>query len=184
MWVLEGLQALRLSKRVVDAAVLLQRAKMTRPARRARTPVVFAFMLSMSANVGHILTGDTHVSSKPHHPAVHIQSATHQHLLPTGFASPRLWTCVGISGIISIWLNEEWTELDIHKDVGSAAGRAYVDARNKGTEDMGDLVLELSSQLTSFDFDETFVGAGNCTAGDAYEVQHIRPSMHCRTGAF
>lgn len=63
-----------------------------------------------------------------------------------------------ISGIISIWLNEEWTELDIHKDVGSAAGRAYVDARNKGTEDMGDLVLELSSQLTSFDFDETFVG--------------------------
>lgn len=64
----------------------------------------------------------------------------------------------GISGIISLWLNKEWTTLGVHKDVGTAAANAYIGARNRGAHDMGDLVLELSSQLTSFDFDETFVG--------------------------
>eukprot|EP00892_Ulva_mutabilis_P010179 jgi/Ulvmu1/7533/UM037_0077.1 len=63
-----------------------------------------------------------------------------------------------LSGIIALWLDEEWAELSVHRDVGAATAHAYISAREKGVGDMGDLVLELSSLLTAFDFDETFVG--------------------------
>jgi hypothetical protein len=50
--------------------------------------------------------------------------------------------------------------LDVHKDVGKAAGAAYRSARlEDGAQDMGDLVLSLSTKLTAFDFTETFVNA-------------------------
>lgn len=63
-----------------------------------------------------------------------------------------------IAGIIAFWLNEEWTPLDVHADVGIAAGNAYARARRQ-SNDMSDLVLSLSTELLPFDFSETFVNA-------------------------
>lgn len=64
----------------------------------------------------------------------------------------------GICGIITLWLDQEWTKLDVHKAVGDASARAYLAARHNGAVDMGDLVLDISSHLSEFDFDETFTG--------------------------
>lgn len=64
--------------------------------------------------------------------------------------------------MIAMWLDEEWTPLDIHKQLGDAAGDAYVQCRQQGDDDMSSLVLGLSNQLLPFNYRETFT--------DAFEV--------------
>ena len=64
-----------------------------------------------------------------------------------------------ISGMIREWLDEEWTPLDIHNDLGEAAAKIYVDLRQEGVEnEVGDIILGLGSGLMSFNFREAFVG--------------------------
>jgi hypothetical protein len=70
------------------------------------------------------------------------------------FCSPA-----GISNIISTWLDEEWTPLDVHQQLGEAAGAAYVTCRQQGDDDMSSLVLGLSNELLAFNYRETFVNA-------------------------
>ena len=48
----------------------------------------------------------------------------------------------------------------MHNDIGQATGAAYKKVMHEDrAADMGDLVLELSSELQSCDFDEAFVNA-------------------------
>jgi hypothetical protein len=43
--------------------------------------------------------------------------------------------------------------------------QAYLDLRKGGNNDLGDVVLSLSTQLSEFDYRETFTGA--------FEVRHF-----------
>jgi hypothetical protein len=60
--------------------------------------------------------------------------------------------------MVALWLDEEWTPLDVHKDLGQAAAEAYGNLRGSGETDMGDLLLGLSNELMTFNFRETFTG--------------------------
>lgn len=76
----------------------------------------------------------------------------------------------GISSIISTWLDEEWTPLDVHQQLGEAAGAAYVTCRQQGDDDMSSLVLGLSNELLAFNYRETFV--------NAFEVRRCQLAYH------
>jgi hypothetical protein len=54
---------------------------------------------------------------------------------------------------------QEWTPLDVHQDLGRAAGAAYVRCRQQGDDDMSSLVLGLSNELLAFNYRDTFVNA-------------------------
>eukprot|EP00200_Dunaliella_tertiolecta_P001445 CAMPEP_0202349934 /NCGR_PEP_ID=MMETSP1126-20121109/7213_1 /ASSEMBLY_ACC=CAM_ASM_000457 /TAXON_ID=3047 /ORGANISM="Dunaliella tertiolecta, Strain CCMP1320" /LENGTH=178 /DNA_ID=CAMNT_0048941815 /DNA_START=144 /DNA_END=680 /DNA_ORIENTATION=+ len=58
------------------------------------------------------------------------------------------------------WLNEEWsapTTVEPHVKLAEATAMAYMKARASGQNDMTDILLALSTELsTSFDFFETF----------------------------
>lgn len=69
-----------------------------------------------------------------------------------------------VASMIECWLNEEWPAQElfqVHKDLAGATGRAYLRLRrDEAVEEMGDLVLSLSTELmTSFDFHPTFSSA-------------------------
>lgn len=66
---------------------------------------------------------------------------------------------IGISSMIATWLDEEWTPLEVHTELGKAAGAAYVACRQEGDDDMSSLVLGLSNELLAFNYRETFVNA-------------------------
>jgi hypothetical protein len=61
--------------------------------------------------------------------------------------------------MIASWLDEEWTPLHVHQELGAAAGDAYVACRKAGDDDMSSLVLGLSNELLAFNYRETFVNA-------------------------
>mmetsp|Transcript_6286 Transcript_6286/g.13831 ORF Transcript_6286/g.13831 Transcript_6286/m.13831 type:complete len:203 (-) Transcript_6286:529-1137(-) len=61
-----------------------------------------------------------------------------------------------VAAQVTAWLNEEWTPLDVHTALGNAAADAYCSLRVQGENEMGSILLGLSSQLMSFDFFDTF----------------------------
>lgn len=61
--------------------------------------------------------------------------------------------------MIAMWLDEEWTPLEVHKELGQAAGDAYVKCRQHGDDDVSSLVLSISNELLSFNYRETFTNA-------------------------
>ncbi|WIA18077.1 hypothetical protein OEZ85_009558 [Tetradesmus obliquus] len=74
---------------------------------------------------------------------------------PSDIECDRKW----IAGMIATWLDDEWTPLEVHQQLGAAAGAAYVKCRQEGIDDMSSLVLGLSSELLAFNYRETFVNA-------------------------
>ena len=64
-----------------------------------------------------------------------------------------------VAGRVRCWLDEEWTPLEAHRELGAAAGAAYAAVRRGGAADMGDLVLGLAERLLGFDYSDTFVNA-------------------------
>lgn len=58
------------------------------------------------------------------------------------------------------WLNEEWpapTTVEIHDKLANAVGDVYLQTRSRGQDDLTDVLLSLSTDLsTSFDFFDTF----------------------------
>jgi hypothetical protein len=71
-----------------------------------------------------------------------------------------------VAGMIRCWLDEEWPAAElvpVHADLGAAVGRACSRVRQReGVEEMGDLVLELASELLPYDFGPTFTDAFSC----------------------
>lgn len=61
--------------------------------------------------------------------------------------------------MIATWLDEEWTSLEVHQQLGEAAGAAYVTCRQRGDDEMSALLLGLSNELLAFNYRETFVNA-------------------------
>ena len=67
-----------------------------------------------------------------------------------------------VAGMIRCWLDDEWTPLQVHRDLGDAAGAGYAQLRGEAGEaglEVGDVVLGLASSLLEFDYSEAFVGA-------------------------
>lgn len=60
---------------------------------------------------------------------------------------------------MQLWLDEEWTKLDVHRQLGEATAEAYAKARLQGIHEIGEVLLSISSDLLSFNFKETFVNA-------------------------
>jgi hypothetical protein len=56
-------------------------------------------------------------------------------------------------------LDEEWTPLEVHQQLGEAAGAAYVKCRKAGEDEMTSLLMGLSNELLAFNYRETFVNA-------------------------
>lgn len=71
------------------------------------------------------------------------------------FAKESRW----VQRQVATWLNEEFTPLDIHADVGVAAAKAYCKLRAQGESEAGTILLGLSSELLNFNFRETFTSA-------------------------
>jgi hypothetical protein len=65
-----------------------------------------------------------------------------------------------VAETIRMWLDEEWTPLDVHRDLGLAAGRSYLALRREGIDDASDLLLGLcAGELMQCDYKEAFVNA-------------------------
>lgn len=64
-----------------------------------------------------------------------------------------------LEGMLRLYLDEEWTPLEAHRELGLAAGRAYTRLRAAGTHDASDVLLGLANELLAFDFGPTFVNA-------------------------
>jgi hypothetical protein len=83
--------------------------------------------------------------------------------------------------MIATWLDEEWTPLEVHTELGKAAGAAYVTCRQQGDDDMSSLVLGLSNELLAFNYRETFVNAFEVCWGQAAAVAGIQGSLGSST---
>ncbi|DBA83890.1 TPA: hypothetical protein ACH3X1_006397 [Trebouxia sp. C0004] len=64
-----------------------------------------------------------------------------------------------LAGEIELWLNDEWIRLDVHQALGEATAQAYGKTRLQGSDEIGEVLLSISSDLLTFDFKETFVNA-------------------------
>lgn len=82
-----------------------------------------------------------------------------------------------LAGIIRLWLDEEWTPLEVHRDLGAAAAALYVGLREAGAEgDVADIVLGLGQGLAAgFNFREAFVGPFD-VANKVVEILMIKRS--------
>lgn len=62
-----------------------------------------------------------------------------------------------LAKMLQFHLDEEWMPLEIHRDIGVAASNVYMEQRSDGVDDLGSIVLAIGTQLTSFDFADSFV---------------------------
>eukprot|EP01023_Acetabularia_acetabulum_P010657 TRINITY_DN1484_c0_g3_i1.p1 TRINITY_DN1484_c0_g3~~TRINITY_DN1484_c0_g3_i1.p1 ORF type:complete len:168 (+),score=27.70 TRINITY_DN1484_c0_g3_i1:12-515(+) len=64
-----------------------------------------------------------------------------------------------ISSQIQQWLDDEWTPLEIHGDVGNAAAEAYAKLRDQGEDELNSVLLGMGQELLTFNYRDTFVSA-------------------------
>lgn len=56
------------------------------------------------------------------------------------------------------WLDDEWIEQACHVDIAEHAAASYVAARRQGLTDLGEILVQLGTDLESVDFYEAYVG--------------------------
>ena len=59
--------------------------------------------------------------------------------------------------MITRFLNEEWIEQDVHKAIGAKVRAEYVQARERGVSDVGELLLIIGTELENFDMTQAYV---------------------------
>lgn len=60
---------------------------------------------------------------------------------------------------ITKYLDKEWIQLDVHRKLGLEVESIYVRARNLGTTDLGDIIMDVGTSLEMMDMKDAFVGA-------------------------
>eukprot|EP00746_Dinoflagellata_sp_MGD_P082133 gnl/MRDRNA2_/MRDRNA2_32615_c0_seq2.p1 gnl/MRDRNA2_/MRDRNA2_32615_c0~~gnl/MRDRNA2_/MRDRNA2_32615_c0_seq2.p1 ORF type:complete len:188 (+),score=34.03 gnl/MRDRNA2_/MRDRNA2_32615_c0_seq2:74-565(+) len=63
-----------------------------------------------------------------------------------------------LEGMIEQWLNEEWMVQACHKEIGQFVNERYIAIRKKGLTDLGEILIALGTDLTTFDMKDAFVG--------------------------
>eukprot|EP00798_Chlamydomonas_sp_ICE-L_P023555 gene23555-9079_t len=64
-----------------------------------------------------------------------------------------------VGEVIRVWLDEEWTPLEVHTRLGQATCEAYTNLRKQGEDEMGSILIGMSTSLMTFDFHDTFTSA-------------------------
>lgn len=84
---------------------------------------------------------------------------THSEASPPGMLATYLLS--GLSTQIATWLEDEWRAPqleEVHRGIGNAAAAAYVRARAQGLNEVGDILLAVSTSLLDHDFNECGCG--------------------------
>jgi hypothetical protein len=58
---------------------------------------------------------------------------------------------------ITKWLDDEWIVQEVHKKVGLKVAEVYLEGRQSGMDDLGEVMLEVGTTLESFDMADAFV---------------------------
>ena len=64
-----------------------------------------------------------------------------------------------LAGMLKLWLDDEWSIQEPHRDLGMRAAEKCTEMRLEGCEEMGSLVMGIAQDLLSFDFSDTFVNS-------------------------
>ena len=64
-----------------------------------------------------------------------------------------------LGGMLKLWLDDEWSLQEPHKELGLRAAEKCTAMRLEGCEEMGSLVMGVAAELIEFDFSDTFVNA-------------------------
>ena len=64
-----------------------------------------------------------------------------------------------LAGMLKLWLDDEWSIQEPHRDLGMRAAEKCTEMRLEGCEEMGSLVMGVAQELIDFDFSDTFVNA-------------------------
>lgn len=59
---------------------------------------------------------------------------------------------------IQRWLDEEYIPQDCHLDLGNKVKNVYTTNRNKGVNDLGEMMMDVGTALESYDMGDAFVG--------------------------
>jgi len=58
---------------------------------------------------------------------------------------------------VAQWLDDEWIERTVHRDIGNVASKLIEDARRAGDKDVTTLMFAVADGMASFDFYESDV---------------------------
>ena len=74
------------------------------------------------------------------------------------------------------WLDDEWCEQQVHRDIGDSLCEAYVKQRKGGQDEATQILLELSTDLCKVDYSEAFVNPFD-VANKAMEILMFKHDM-------
>lgn len=62
-----------------------------------------------------------------------------------------------LAQMVQMHLDEAWTPLDVHRKIGVEVARIYREERESGVDELGSLVLAMSTRMVGFDFEDAYV---------------------------
>lgn len=144
---------------IASSVTVLSRYKLSWPCPAPQRSPTYSFSKTCSKHTRLADSGGSPAYVKQRK-ATRAGAAPAEVLLPSisdasDLESQQKW----LAGEIQLWLDDEWTQLDIHRELGEATAQAYGKARSQGTNEIGSILLSISSDLLAFDFQETFVNA-------------------------
>lgn len=91
-----------------------------------------------------------------------------------------------IGGAVQLWLDKEYIRLPVHVEIGSKVSAEYVNLRQAGADDMGEIIMGIGTCLESFDLKDAFVNAWDIAnkVGDFLLVLMQRETCECSDDAY
>jgi len=83
-----------------------------------------------------------------------------------------------LGDMIRLWLNEEWSELEIHRRIGKEVARVFANARLEGCHEIQDVLVALTTELQAFDFYDSFTDAFS-VSNKCVELLMMRAGIDC-----
>lgn len=86
-----------------------------------------------------------------------------------------------IGSRIQAWLDKEWIQQPIHGTIGNIVGQNYILYREKGVEDLGEMMMNIGGVLERTDMGDAFVNAWDVAnrVGDLVIMMLDRESCDC-----
>jgi len=83
-----------------------------------------------------------------------------------------------LGAMVRLWLNEEWSELACHADIGAEVARIFRHARMEGNHEIQDVLVSLTTELQAFDFYDSFTDAFS-VSNKCVELLMMRAGVDC-----